>query len=140
MARKLDATDWEILLPGKVITLGKTQIEIKPLGFEKLASILRRITEFVPKFVMQGITLDNYTEQGNLVKLTQLLMTDLPDILAEVCDLDKEDLLRLPLAPVVEILKTVIEVNVESQENLEKNLLGLGEAIGKLTKKKVEAA
>ena len=57
-------------------------------------------------------------------------MDNIPDLLANASGIPLEDFLRLPISPVVEILNAVIDVNLESQRGLEKNLPAL---VAKLT-------
>lgn len=129
---RLSQTDWEMLLPGRVLTFGTTMLEIRPLGLEDFAGIIRRVTVIKDDLVVAGINLENYSQGEGLMKLTTLLVDKIPDVLSDATDLVIEDIKKLPLSSVMSLISAVIEVNIESQEGLLKNFGTLAENVSAL--------
>jgi len=129
---KLTDEDFKLLLPSRLISVGNSKIEITPLGIAELKSILQRVNLISADLAAATIDGENYMEADKLFKLVEIIMDKAPDILSDASKIAVEDLLRLPLAPNVEILRSVLEINIESQEGLEKNLSRLAEMIGQL--------
>lgn len=123
--------DWEHLLPGKTITIGKKSILIKPFGLEDYIHVTKKLTAVKGKFVAQGITRENF--QGEkLPEVASLILSEVPELVARATGIPEKELLRLPLSPCVEIASTIIDVNLESQQGLEKNFHGLVAGLAKL--------
>jgi len=137
-ARLTDA-DFELLLPGSPLTIGKTDIVIRPLGIGELKDILARVNVIGSGLRDEGITASNYTEAEQILKLVTLIMDKAPAILSDAAKIALEDLVRLPLAINAQILEKVLEVNIESQEGLEKNLQRLADMIGRIRGAEVPA-
>jgi hypothetical protein len=129
---RLSEEDFELLLPGKVITIGKSQVTIKPLSIEKLKDALRRLNAIGGVLTDAGVTMANYSEGTTLFKMVEIILEKAPELLSDVSNIALEDLLRLPLVTNTAILNTVLEINIESQQGLEKNLQSLVDMIGLL--------
>ena len=122
---RLSNDDWKDLLPGKTVTIGKTPIVIEPLGVAKLAKLTLQFTPLAKKLKKAGITLDNFEDEENILILASELINNAPGILEAASGLHKEDIARLPLHAAVEIIRAVLEVNMEGQESLIKNFKAL---------------
>lgn len=129
---KLTDEDFSLLLPGKVITIGKSQVPIKPLGIADLKFIFQRLASIWAVLSDKGITTANYNQEDNLFTLVEVIMDKAPDVLADASGIEVGDLQRLPLVVNVKILTEVLKINIESQEGLEKNLNELAGMIQEL--------
>ena len=126
---KLTDSDWDLLLPGKVVTLGNTILDVKPLGLEDLGSIIRRVSTIRDDLSKSGLTLENYSKGEGLMKLTTILVEKIPDVLSDATGVAVEDIRKLPLTMTMSLLSAVIEVNLQSQEGLLKNFETLAENV-----------
>ena len=120
---KLNENDWKILFPGKIVKIGTQNINIKALGLQNLADLISSLEIVICACKDQGITLDNY--QAHYLELANIVLTESPEILASLVDIDVEDVKRLPVNIAVELLTTALDVNLDSQEDLSKNLYAL---------------
>jgi len=128
----LSEEDFELLLPGKIITVGKSEIVIKPLGTEMLKLMFQRLGAIAGTLKEAGITFKNYNKEDQLFKLVEVIMDKAPSLLSDASNIEIADLQRLPVMTNVQILTDVLEINIESQEGLEKNLHVLAGMIGRL--------
>lgn len=128
----LSEEDFNLLLPGKAIIVGRSEIIIRPLGIERLKLMLARLGAIASTLSDAGITFKNYNKEDNLFKVVAIVLEKAPDLLSDVSTINVVDLRRLPLMANVQILSDVLEINIESQEGLEKNLNVLADMIGRL--------
>lgn len=128
----LSEEDFELLLPGKTITVGQSEIVIKPLGTEMLKLMFQRLGAIAETLKEAGISFKNYNKEDKLFQLVEIIMDKAPSILSDASTIALADLQRLPLLANVQILTEVLEINIESQEGLEKNLHVLADMIGRL--------
>lgn len=119
--------DLESLFPGDSISIGDQTIVISPLGIKKLATIAKKLKGFGKILSDEGVDWDNYNQPENLLKLAVLLLDQFPEVLEEGSNIAVEDLERLPIDIVVEILDKVLEVNMKSKDNLLGNCKNLAE-------------
>jgi len=131
--RKLTDEDWDLLLPGKEVKLGNTRIEVKPLGFQEFVRTVRRLGEVREQLAGEGLTLENFNEPQNLLKLVGVVMDEIPELMSDVLCVEQADLELVPVTVMVDVARTVIEVNVKSQEGLLKNLTALARGMGEIT-------
>lgn len=137
MERRRLEVDWDSLFPGDVVQIGNTQIDIPPLSLLQLARVTRILKGFGSLLAEQGITWDNYQDQSNIVIIASILLDQFPEVLSEASNIALEDIERLPIDSIVSILSTVIEVNLKSKDNLEKNFKSLTKKLEIMTKKPV---
>ena len=130
---RLSDADWAELLPGRELKLGKTNLTIKPLGLEELSGVIKQIRSVWGLFKKKGITPKNYKNPDNLETIAVTIISEVPGLLETLTGLDIEDIKRLPITPVVTMLNLAIDVNIDSQEGLEKNLEDLAAKMGRLT-------
>jgi hypothetical protein len=130
---RLSDKDFALLLPSKVITVGESKITVYPLGLKAMKEMVDRLADIIADITSAGITFKNYTEPDKLVELVRLVMDTSPTLLADMSGIAMEDLERLLLATNVEIFTQVLQLNIESQEGLEKNLKSLTGMIQILT-------
>ena len=131
--RKLTDEDWDLLLPGEEVKLGATRIDLKPLGFQEFVRTVRRLGQVRDVLAKEGLTLENFNEPENLLKLVVVVMDEMPELLSDVLCIEKADLQRVPVTVMVEVARKVIEINVRSQEGLLKNLTALARGMGEIT-------
>lgn len=124
--------DWEVLFPTRKVMVGTETVILRPLSVRQLSDSITILSGLIDAFVEAGITWDNYKEYANLVKLTCVFFERAPHLVSDVTGIDEEDIQSLPLNNAVELIVAAIEVNMESRESLEKNLLRLTNLIGKV--------
>jgi hypothetical protein len=130
---KLTIEDWDSLLPGKEVTLGKTSFFIYPLGLKALSNVMKSLKNIFTEISGQAITLGNFIEPSNFAIVTSLILEKAPGVIAETTGLDIEDVSNLPLTPAIKLLEEIIDVNIESQDDLIKNLKSLTGKMGKMS-------
>lgn len=124
--------DWKCLLPGVAVKLGSKTIRIKPFGLEDFIVILNQLMSLQSVFEQEGINQKNFTSPEKIPRLTRVLMDNIPEVLGKATGIPTTDLRLLPVAKIIEIVNALLEVNLESQEGLEKNLQSLVGKLGKL--------
>lgn len=117
--------DLDELFPGDVLTIGKSKIMIRPLNTGRIVVFGKKLQKVFVQLKGKGITLENYNEPENLIPLTEAILDDAPDLLAEAANVDLDNMLELPLPTNVEILKKVIEVNMKAKDDLLGNFASL---------------
>lgn len=117
--------DLEQLFPGKSITLGNTSIDIRPMGLFQLSVISRKLKSLFVVLQKEGVTFDNFNDQGNLLNIATVLFEQFPDVLSEVTNIHLEDIKSLPIEYGIVLIDAAIEVNLKSKENLVKNFKSL---------------
>ena len=68
-----------------------------------------------------------------LPKLSQMIQEHGIDIISDLAGVVKEDIARLPAKESVKLFEFCLEVNIKSQEGLEKNFQSLGWMVARLT-------
>ena len=125
----LSTDDWDDLLQGDTITLGKTTVVISPLGIAQLKNMSLKVKALMEALAEKGINSSNFDAPDNMANTFTTLVERVPELMEEATGINRDDIARLPLAKGVELLRKAIEVNVKSQETLVKNLQALGEAM-----------
>lgn len=115
---RLSERDFEILLPTKVVKLGETEIDVKPLDLHDSNYFAACVREEWPtlsrEFVERGITEDNVEEK--LLDVADILITRSPMLLAVLSNVHPEDAARLPIMAVVDLLEAVFEMNFRDRD------------------------
>lgn len=124
--------DWDSLFPGDTITIGGVPVEIVPLSIGQLASFSKKLKGFGAILDKEGVTWDNFMQPTYAIKLATALLENVPDVLSEASNIGAEDLMRLPLDIIVEVLNKVLDVNLQSKDSLAKNFQSLTEKFQKL--------
>lgn len=124
-AKRLSDRDWEILLPGTPHKIGETDLSIVPLGLESTKKAVGVIRNSFDVLREKGITPANYSDPQNIIEITALVLEQAPEFLVECSGLHLDDIKRLPLGTAVGLVSKVIEANVQSNEDLVKNLTAL---------------
>ena len=117
--------DWEDLLPVKEVKIASKTVTIEPFGVEALKHAIKRVISIQGIFSAEGLTRQNFNTVENIPKVAIIIMDNIPDLLANAAGIPVADFQKLPISPVIEVLNAVIDVNLESQRGLEKNLPAL---------------
>jgi len=126
--------DLDTLFPGEPLDIGGTSILIRPLNIEQIATLSKKLKGVGVILSELGVTWENYNEHANIFKLAVTIVENFTDVLEEAANVDSADLKALPLEAIVKILDKVLEVNLKSKEELEKNFKSL---TGKFLQKEV---
>lgn len=113
--------DFSKLYRTTTMDIGGSMVTIRPLTYIQWAELLSKADLIIAKCKEEGVTLDNYREPMKALTLAKILVVDFIDVLAEISNIHEEDLQALPIEVIVDILGTVIEINLASKEDLEKN-------------------
>jgi hypothetical protein len=121
--------DFDELFPGDNLTIGKSTVIISPLNITQIAILSKKIKGIGNLLSKEGVTWENYSEQSSLFKIAVILLDTFPDVLEEASNIDINDIKKLPLEAIVEIITKVIEVNLKSKDTLTKNFKSLTEKL-----------
>ena len=124
--------DWKNLLPGKVVKLGSKSIRIKPFVLEDFIPILSQIISLQEVFVSSGITQGNFMSKEKLPDVVKILKDNAPEIISVASGIPATDVARLPISPLLALVDAILDVNLESQEGLAKNLQSLVAKMSKI--------
>ena len=113
--------DLEALFPGEPLMIGDQQVLIRPLVAEQIAILTIKAKGYGTVLADQGVTWDNYNQPENLFTMATVLIKQFPEVLEELSDIHKDDLIKLPIDVIVTVIDKVIEVNLKAKENFEKN-------------------
>ena len=133
---RLNDEDWQALFPGDDFVIGTTTMQIVPLSIASIAKITARLSVIgtgIDKLNLAASDIDTAITSGatsQVVDLVNIILTQAPDILSEMSDLHIEDTKNLPLGIATELFLKCLEVNIDSQESLVKNLKSLGTKLG----------
>jgi len=116
---KLKDSDWASLLPGEVVKIGETAIDITPMTLETLAKVIRRLGA-LRSDGGGGVSEDEFLEQ---------MIRNAPDVLETCSGLDADDIRRLPASEALKLIEAVWRVNKGSQTDLLKNFKAMIGAI-----------
>jgi hypothetical protein len=121
--------DFESLFPGETMTIGNATILICPLNIRQIAIISKKIKSISSLFAKEGVTWENFTEKTSIFSIVTIILDTFPDILEEASNVDINDLQKLPLDKIIEIMSKIIEVNLKSKDDLTKNFKNLTEKL-----------
>ena len=119
--------DLDSLFPGGSVIIGNVPIIILPLTLEQISLISKQITGLLDPLKKEGITLENFNTPKSLIKIVTVILDTAPLILEEVTNVKSEDIQKLPIEYLVQLVEKVIEVNFKAKEDLEKNFKSLAE-------------
>lgn len=134
---RLSEFDWDVLFPSTDYPIGSTILKLKPLSIEDLVSVLNIFRRF------ENERFDSMTSVADIKKLAGSdekegaalkLIKAVPEVLSLLSGLDVEDVKGLPPIEALRLFNKCLDVNLESQEELTKNLQELAEKVADLTK------
>lgn len=125
MARQTLSVDLDTLFPGETFTVGNSSVVIRPLSILQIATISKQLKGMGKVLAKDGITWENYNTQENLIQIAMILLENFSDVLEEASNVNAADLQALPLEVIVDLVNTIMEVNLKSKDTLEKNFKSL---------------
>lgn len=133
---RLAESDWDVLFKKTEYTIGTTTFAIKPLALEELVDVLNVFKNFQQTGVTKMTSVQDIkdllgTPQQDGVALR--ILKSVPEVLSIMSGIDLADLKRLPPLEGIKLFNACLDVNLESQEELTKNLSQLAEKMGQLT-------
>jgi len=128
---KLDKSDWDELLAGRSVTLGKKSIVIKPFTIRQLADLKTMFIGVFDALKKEGIDGSNYEKPENLGKMFQYIASNCPILIETACGLDREDVPNLPIGAGLLLVSEIINANLDSQEGLVTALSYLGKLMAR---------
>lgn len=117
--------DLDALFPGESVEIGGQSILIRPLNIEQIAILSKKLSGIGAILSKLGVTWENYNEHSNIFKLAVTVIENFANVLEEAANVKSEDLKKLPIEAIVKILDKILEVNLKSKEELEKNFKSL---------------
>jgi len=134
--QKIKESDWDVLFPGETFTIGTTSLIIEPLDIDSFNKIIKKVIaqqkRIANELKKENINMDNFDDFGNRLKISAILLDIVPDAVADAANMIVEDVRRLPVSKGVELVNKILDVNIGSLEDLEKNFKSLAEKFGKL--------
>jgi hypothetical protein len=127
--KRLDDDDWEELFPARSVAIGKRNHDIRPLALEEIGKLTGTLKgdAIRKRMEMAGISKENAGRK--IPQLAQILIDSAPEALEIAFQLHRDDIKRLPMSAFLKLADAAVEINLESQGGLEKNLWALGGAI-----------
>lgn len=122
---KLSSEDWKNLVPIKTVEIGSQKITIRPFGFKNLTEVIGKLRSIQTELTELGLTLDNYNSPENVLSLMGIILSRMPEIIIESCNIDNEDLDNLPTKVVFKLVEAMLDCNIESNKGFVKNLTAL---------------
>lgn len=123
---KLMDNDWKDLLPSKEVAIASQKIIVEPLGFKNFTLIINRFKDIQGELTTAGIDIAQLKDSpGSMITLTSLILEKMPELISLSCNLDAEDIDRIPINTAIQIVEAIIDVNIESQNGFLKNLTAL---------------
>lgn len=113
--------DFSKLYRTTTMDIGGAMVTIRPLTYIQWVELLSKADLIIAKCKEKDITLENYREPMKTLALAQIIVTDFINVLSEASNIHEDDLKALPIEIIVDIISTVIEVNMASKDDLEKN-------------------
>jgi len=126
---KLDANDWEVLLKGRTITIGKKVLTVKPFSIADAVRLKGALRGVVSGLAEEGVTAEGLLAGEGVEKIFEYVASNCPLVVEMACGLDSEDVPKLPLATGITLMTEIINVNVESQEEMMEALSMLGKLL-----------
>jgi len=123
--RQTLSLDLDQLFPGETFEIGEQSIMIRPLSLAQIAEISKKMKGFGSTLLEEGVTWENYNEAGSMFKIASVILINFPEILEEAANLEIECIKILPLEIIVSLVNKIIEVNLQSKEELAKNFNSL---------------
>lgn len=106
------------LFPGKCIKIGDSDILIRPLSFSQIALVFKKFDLYTEELSKTGITFENFQKEENILKLALVLIEKFPDVLAEISNIEQEDIVQLPIEEIVKIIDAAFEVNLAGKDSI----------------------
>ena len=122
--------DWAVLLPENIVQIGSKAISIKPLTISNFSTISAKATHVFKQLKAKGYFTDPETYGNDIAKAAPFILSEIPEVISEITSIPEGDLKRLPIGKVVEIITSIIEINIRDHETLEKNLGSLMSLMG----------
>jgi hypothetical protein len=115
---------------GKDVTIGTTQITIKPLSLKVIYEVSDMLIEFMGEIEGIGVTLENF--RPHIPKVAKLLMGKFLPLYEAVTRIHRESLEAVPPNVHLELIEAVISVNCDSATGFTKNWAALTTAVAKV--------
>jgi len=140
----LSNEDWDLLLPGEDYTIGKTTINIKPLGLEDFASVIKRFGTLMEEWrevLFQELQNDMNTTSGQsqsqiinqiiliLPRIGNFISDHAISVISDMSGITEDSIRKMPPKIASELFSKCLEVNIQSQKGLEKNFVSLKDQI-----------
>ncbi|MBF0371754.1 MAG: hypothetical protein HQL52_20155 [Magnetococcales bacterium] len=132
---QLQEDDWELLFNQQSkFKIGHTTLILRPLGLAQFAFVVKEIAAMAAE---TGILGDEPPQgiKSNMWRIPAIAATireRAPGVLATLSGLNEEDVERLPPVVAVELFKACVEINIKSQEMLEKKLQSMAGEINRM--------
>ena len=125
MAIELDEADFEVLFPAKLYELGKKSLTLRPLGIEDLSIVTKQLEVVWKELKDTGVTKVNWKDHIQVITTT--IIENVPEVLEIASGVGKESIKRLPPKEAISLMVACVEINIEHNTGMEKNLLALAE-------------
>ena len=127
----LDQQDWESLFTGATVAVGKKILVVRPYSIMQLAQLKSMLRGIATELKNAGITRENFTSEEAMSLIFNYAVANCPVLIEEACGLDREDVMKLPVATGLALVTAIINVNLDSQEGLFEALQQLGKLLAR---------
>jgi len=127
---KLTSSDWESIFKVETFAIGKTVLQLRPLGLEDLAYVTLLISQISEKVIHQIPKDEKERKLPELINemlpsILSVVQKEVPEAVSIMSKLDKEDVKNLPAELLLDLVTKCIEINIGSLESLSKNFIAL---------------
>jgi hypothetical protein len=129
----LSDEDWELLLPSKAVTLGKSSISITPLCIEDFSKLTTKTVYVFNRVKELGEPTEIFRSATGFKKIVDIIVKEAPEIISLLTGIPIVDIKRLPVAKNLELMNVAWEVNTADQEALAKNLEGVAVMLNQIS-------
>ncbi len=131
----LSQNDWTEILKGREFIIGSTVLVIEPISIAAIAKLTIQLRAVFKSAMDAGLKAENIEDPEKLGELFNIVLTNAPALLEVSCGLHRDDIARLPLTTGICLLKEIIEVNIESQDDFTEAVKSLGKMLAPTAKK-----
>lgn len=129
MSEDIKESDWKHLFPVYYYERGGFKLPITPLNLTQIALIKSVYEQVIPTLIENNIDFNNLEDPAHIPFILDMVVKYVPDLVSNVLPITADDLMEMPLELSMDIVRRVIEVNLESKDGLLKNFQALVSAI-----------
>jgi hypothetical protein len=131
----LNDEDWEILLPGKEITLGRTTITLRPLTLASFSTLTSKTVYILNKIrdTKANSLMEEFKTPSGFSRIVGIIVKEAPEIVTALTGIPIVDVVRLPITKNIELMAEAWEINIQDQDTLAKNLRSVATMMNQLT-------
>jgi hypothetical protein len=127
---KLNASDWDEIFSTETYKIGKTSIQLRPLGMEDLAIVAQIISQVREEIIAKWPANTKNKKTSDIIAevmpaIISIIQIEIPEALERLSNIEKEDIIKLPASIAMDLAIKCLDINLGSMESLSKNFMAL---------------